>query len=156
MTPKSIGEADKLASEMLAFQGEGAEATVPVARVLALFARVKLIACAEAVRCLGASRMTWNKSADDWAYEPDFTTRLKAAELLLDRMDGKPAQTTFNLTADVTGGKLGAGDLLAGPEAASRLRALADQVEKSAASAPAKGASAKRVKAAPVVDGETD
>ena len=153
---------DALADEMLKLRdagladGAGAVSVQRMAKLFAMFDRVKLLACAEAVRCLGAGKEIWRKDTEQWETMIDYQCRLKACEFIRDTMEGKPAQTTFQLSADVTGGKLGAGDLLAGPEAASRLRALADQVEKSAASG---GGQPKRVKAAkpagPVVDGET-
>ena len=44
----------------------------------------------------------------------DGPTQVKAACELLDRLHGRPAQTTLNLSADLGSGKLNASELLAG------------------------------------------
>lgn len=115
----------RLADEIAACDKAGKHAELPASKVLQLFNEVKFAVISQAVLCLGAGRKRWDKDAangcGDWAVEVDYATRLKAVELLWDRLEGRPAQTVLNLNADMGGGKLNSAELFAGDPKAEEL-----------------------------------
>lgn len=144
--------AGKLADEMLAYSSDGAGADVPMGKIFGLFTRIKLLVCAEAVRCMDATRQHYDKGTESWETEIDYRVRMQACEFIRDTMEGKPAQSTYNFNVDAGGGKLNAMEIMAGdPKAVAMLRELADKAE-AAQKRGAKGGRPQKVVVEAVAD----
>lgn len=130
------------AVEKLAQQIESDAAAGEVKDLRALILRfpvIRQLYLAAAVRCLGARRFYFDKSAGEMVFEPDGTAQMRAAVFLASYDAGLPMQTTVNL--NLGGDK--------GPtleEAAAGSPALVDALER--ALEQAKKRAPKRIKQA--------
>jgi hypothetical protein len=69
--------------------------------ILGQYPGVKRAALAALVRNLGARKFWFSAKKKERVFEPNFDLQFKAAELLLDRADGRPAAAVLNLNANV-------------------------------------------------------
>ena len=84
-------------------------------KMVASFREVKIAVIETTIRCLGAGRKRWDKDNERFSEEVDYPTRLKAAEQLWTRMEGKPPETQLNINAEIAAGRgLGADDAING------------------------------------------